>query len=179
MAQMGGTRVALAWSGLWATSAAWLAAGSRRCGLCRSGAITTKQQIAGAIHQLHRLVLTAAVGVMLSGAALPGLVHLCSRQPPGAGQLQALAGDDRLQVWMLAQGPPVALAQAATALTPSRPPAGGRSATAAETATTITGTGGGLIGTAGEGEEMGPLKGGLGHGGSGTQPACCSADQPP
>jgi hypothetical protein len=26
---------------------------------------------------------------------------------------------------------------------------------------------------------MGPLKGGLGHGGSGTQPACCSADQPP
>ena len=39
-----------------------------------------EQQIPGAIHQLHRVVRTSAIGVMVCGATLPSLIHLLFAQ---------------------------------------------------------------------------------------------------
>jgi hypothetical protein len=46
----------------------------------KSTEIAAEQQIPRPIHQLHGVVLTTAVGVVLAGAALPGLIHQGRRQ---------------------------------------------------------------------------------------------------
>ena len=75
-----------------------------------------KQQIAGAVHQLHAVVAAATVGMVLSGATLPGLVHLGLAEPAGTGQMQALAGEDCIKIGVLAQWAPVGLAERWAAL---------------------------------------------------------------
>jgi len=151
--------------------------------------VAAEQQIPRSIHQLHRVVLTAAVWVMLGGAALPGLIHRGGREPAREGQVQALASHDRLQIGVLAQGAPVAFAEATTASaagTPACAAAASISAfataalaapAAAETpAAPIRGLrlgwgGRRLIGPAGAGDGLGPLFGGLGH--AMGQRVCC------
>ena len=129
--------------------------------------VAAEQEIPSSVHQLHGVVLTTAVGVVLAGAALPGLIDLGRRQATGEGQMQALASNDRLEIRMLAQGAPVALAQGGgtlvTALAFGAP--GGSTATESFA---FSGLGWLAIvlgwGAAGDEQAARSLTGGLGHG---------------
>jgi len=133
--------------------------------LCRSAELASQQQIARAIHQLHRVVLTSAIGMMLTGAALPGLVDLGFCEPAGSGQMQALAGDDRIEIGVLAHRSPVGLAQrlaalaAALALAASGRFAPAKALLAAARLLAVLL----WLGAAGDQQGGRPLKGGLGH----------------
>ncbi len=66
-----------------------------------------EQQIPGTIDPLHRVMIAAPIRVVLRRKAFPSLVDPQGGEPPRQGKVQALAGDDRLEVGMLAEGPPV------------------------------------------------------------------------
>lgn len=78
--------------------------------------MATKQQIPRPVHQLHAVVGATTIGMVLSCATFPRLVHLGLAEPTGAGQMKALAGEDRFEIGMLAERPPVSLAERRTAL---------------------------------------------------------------
>lgn len=137
-----------------------------------SAVIAAQQQITRSIHQLHRVMGAAAVGMVFCGAALPGLVDLGRRQPTGERQMQTLAGDDRLQIRVLAHRAPVALAQASTAPAAALalPAFGGRAAASKPPA--LRARSGWrwiwrLAAAGGMDQSVGPLKRWLGHGNRG------------
>lgn len=88
-----------------------------------SATSTPQQQIAGGVHRLHGVVGATPVGMVLCCCALPGLRHLCFGEPAGEGKMQPLAGDDRLEIGVLAEGAPVGGAEP-TAAFAARPAAG-------------------------------------------------------
>jgi hypothetical protein len=69
---------------------------------CGSADASTQQQISGSVHRLHRLVATAAIGMVFGGGALPGPGYIRLGDPTRKGQVQSLSGHDGVQVRMLA-----------------------------------------------------------------------------
>jgi hypothetical protein len=78
--------------------------------------IPAEEQVTRAVHELHGVVLSTAIGMVLSGTALPSLVHLSGCQAAREGQVQALSSDNGLKIGVLAHGAPVFLAQATGSL---------------------------------------------------------------